>query len=173
MQADVRDLAKSTLDQQGKVTRFPNNLPSHHWMQLFLKRNSGINRRVATNIKRNRAAVSKEVIDEYFDNVEIVLKDVPASNIVNYDETCFRDDPGVKKLLFKRGCKYPERILNTTKQTTSVMFAGAASGELLPPFVVFKAENLYKSWCKEGPMQACYDVSKSGWYDSYLWKVVS
>lgn len=48
------------------------------------------------------------------------------------------DDPGGRKVISKRGCKYPERVMNNSNASTSVIFAAAAAadGKLLPPYVV-------------------------------------
>ena len=46
------------------------------------------------NIKRVRAAVTRATISEYFSNLETSLEGVPSSNVINYDETNFSDDPG-------------------------------------------------------------------------------
>ncbi|KAK5637724.1 hypothetical protein RI129_000098 [Pyrocoelia pectoralis] len=61
-------------------------------------------------IKRARANVSVEIIEEYFRNLEESLRDVPPDNLVNYDETNFVDDPGNVKVLVRRSCKYPVRV---------------------------------------------------------------
>lgn len=42
------------------------------------------------------------------------------------------------KLFPKRGCKYPERVMNHSKSCTSVMFACTGDSELLPPYTVYK-----------------------------------
>lgn len=68
---------------------------------------------------------------------------LPASNILNFDETNLSDDPGSQKCLFRRGMKYPERVMNTSETLISVMFAISGSGSVLPPYTVCKAERLY------------------------------
>lgn len=84
---------------------------------------------------------------------------------MNYDETNLTDDPGAKKCVFKRGTKYPERVLNSSKSAVSLMFAGTASGEVLPPYVCYKAERLWDTWVVGGPEGTRYNRSKSGWID--------
>lgn len=42
-----------------------------------------------------------------------------------------------------------EIIKDTSKTSTSVMFACTGAGHLLPPFVVYKSKNIYDAW-KEG-----------------------
>ena len=56
------------------------------------------------------------------------MKDVPASNI--YDETNLRDDPGAQKYVMKRGTKYPEKVMDSSKVAFSVMFTGNAEGDV-------------------------------------------
>ena len=46
------------------------------------------------------------------------------------------------------------------------MFCGSASGSVLPPYVVYKAEHLWDRWMEGGPKGARYNRSKSGWFDS-------
>jgi len=49
------------------------------------RRNKALKTRLGENIKRSRAAVSRTVINEYFDNLEISLSGIPPQNIINYD----------------------------------------------------------------------------------------
>ena len=84
----------------------------------------------------------------------------------NYDETNLTDDPGSKRAIVKRGEKYPERIMDTTKSAVSLMFCGNAEGTLLPPYVVYKSEHLWSTWCEGGPSGTRYNRSKSGWFDT-------
>jgi hypothetical protein len=58
---------------------------------------------------------------------------------------------GKKKIITRRGCKHPERVMNTSKSATSIMFAATGDGKLLPPYVVYKSQNLYSSWTVGGP----------------------
>ena len=53
-----------------------------------------------------------------------------------------------------------------SKSTTSVMFAGTASGTLLNPYVVYKSVNMYEQGCDGGRDAVMYNRSKSGWFDS-------
>jgi hypothetical protein len=53
----------------------------------------------------------------------------------HYDETCFRDDIRLSKCLSRKGVKYVETVMNTSKQTISVMFCGSAAGKMMPPMV--------------------------------------
>ena len=44
------------------------------------------------------------------------------------------------------------------------MISGNTACEILPPFVVYKATNLWLTWCVEGPKGARYFSTKSGWF---------
>ncbi len=163
---DLRYLVKSYLDRKGvREPRFQNNLPSTEFVYHFKKRHPILNERFAGNIKRSRAAVTKEVINDYFDHLEKELGGILPDCIYNYDETNLSDDPGRKKCLMKRGTKYPERVMNNSKACTSIMFCGSASGELLPVYVVYKAQHVYRNWISGGPPHARYACTKSGWFD--------
>jgi hypothetical protein len=144
---DLRMLVKRYLEERGRTVRkFPNNLPGKDWVQSFLHRQHEIiSPRMCRNICRKRAEITPDNVGAYFDNLTVTLAGVPPSNIINYDETNLTDDPGQKKCMYRRGCKYPERVLNSTKASTSMMFAGTASGELLYPYVVYKAEHSHGS----------------------------
>lgn len=165
----LRILVKESLDRQGRtIKKFKDNFPGRDFVYSFLNRHKAdLSQRLCQNIKRVRAGVSPETINEYFDRLEAELRDVPSSNIINYDETNLSDDPGKHKVITKRGCKYPERVMNSTKCSISVMFSAAGDGHLLPPYVVYKSLHLYESWREGGPDGSRYNRTKSGWFDNF------
>ncbi|XP_050516653.1 uncharacterized protein LOC126891519 [Diabrotica virgifera virgifera] len=165
---DLRLLVKSFLDKMGRVERrFTNNTPGPDWGSNFLKRHRGrISNRLSANISTKRAKVNRENLDVFFNNAKDVFKGIDPSLILNYDETNLTDNPGAKKFIFKRGCKYPERVVNSTKTAISLMFAGTADGQLLPEYTVYKADHMWDSWTQGGPVGARYNRSKSGWFDA-------
>ena len=110
-----------------------------------------ISERLCQNIKRARSAVSTDIIHDYFLNLINSIEGIDPNNIINYDETNLANDPGRKKIITKRGCKYPERIINFSKSAISVMFAASGSGKLLPCYVVHKAKHLYSTWREGAP----------------------
>lgn len=123
--------------------------------------------RKASLIKRSRAALRQEDVESFFVNWTRVAANVPPENIINYDETNLQDNPGAKKVLVRRGSKYPEEVRDHTKTAISVMFAGTASGTLLPPYVIYRAQNLYPAWCDNGPVGAVYIASQRGWIEMF------
>lgn len=109
--------------------------------------------------------VDDKMLNDYFDELTVTLDGVQPEHIVNYNETNITDDAGRKKILVRRGSRHPERIIDTTKSSTSVMFACAADGTLLPPYIVYRAKNLYSTWLENGPKGTVYNRSKSGWFN--------
>jgi hypothetical protein len=90
---------------------------------------------------------------------------VPPENMFNYNETCFRDDIHLSKCLSRKGVRYVETVMNTSKQTISVMFCGSAAGQVMPPMVVY-TKHMYDEWKRYGPKGAVYASSDSGWFGS-------
>lgn len=141
------------MDKKGiKENRFQNNFPGLDWFKGFMYRHREyISERMAENIKRSRAAICTSItITTYFEELKISLEGITPDCIVNYDETNITDDPGRKKIVARRGCQHPERIMDSSKSSVSVMFAGTASGNLLPPYIVYKAKNIYNGWTENG-----------------------
>jgi hypothetical protein len=103
---DLCYLVKAYLDRTGKkVRRFKDNLPGEEWTKSFIFRHDELTERFASNIKRKRAQIGPEVLNNYFDHLEKELDGIPPGNIINFDETNLTDDPGSKKILTKRGSK--------------------------------------------------------------------
>lgn len=164
---DLQFIVKAYLDKRGKKIKvFKHNFPGKEWVLSFLNRHKNtLSNRVARNINVSRAVIDREIINSFFDQLERELEGVPPSNIWNYDETNLGDDPGAKRVLIRRGTKYPENIRNATKACTSLMFSGNAVGEMAPVYVVYKSEHLWQSWTENGPDHARYNRTKSGWFD--------
>lgn len=163
---DIILIVKAYLDRCGKrEPRFKDNLPGREFVMSFLQRYKHIlSNKMCQNIKRSRAKVDHETINQYFDELNTSLADVPPNLMINYDETNITDDPGRKKIVVRRGCRHPERIIDHSKSSTSVMFTAVGDGTLLPPYVTYKAENLYNTWTEHGPKGTVYNRTKSGWF---------
>ena len=164
---DLRITVKRLLDKKGtKIPKFKDNVPGEDWAFSFMRRHKDrIKNRLCQNISKKRAGVGHETINLYFQELEKSLDGVPPENIINYNETNLTDDPGRRRMIFKRGARYPERILNGTKASTSLMLAGTASGEVLPVYVVYKSDHLWNTWVEGGPPKARYNRTRSGWFD--------
>lgn len=45
------------------------------------------------------------------------------------------------------------------------MFCANATGDSLPPYVIYKAEHLWNTWTKGGPIGTRYNRTRCGWID--------
>jgi hypothetical protein len=54
-------------------------------------------------------------------NLKTSVEGVPAENVWNFDETNLSDDHGCVKVLCKRGSKYTEQVMDSSKTCTSIM----------------------------------------------------
>ncbi|KAJ3661650.1 hypothetical protein Zmor_006038 [Zophobas morio] len=168
---DLRQFVQMYLDRKGVVVKcFKNNIPGEDWVKAFLKRNPELARRNSENIKRSRAEVTPELINDYFDHLRVTMDGVPPANVINYDETNITDDPAKQKVYVKRGSKHARRILDNSKSSTSVMFAGSGDGELLPLYVVYKSKHLYPEWLQGGPEGTHFNRSSTGWFDGPIFE---
>jgi hypothetical protein len=86
--------------------------------------------------------------------------------IFNADETGLTTDTTSSSCFYKKGTR-SAIVLNPTlgKTMHTVLVCGSASGELLPPFVVYKGKHLYDSWSKGGPKGTQYTTTSSGWME--------
>ncbi|KAG5890972.1 hypothetical protein JTB14_028650 [Gonioctena quinquepunctata] len=137
---------------------------------MNLKRHHELTVRLAQNMKISRSEITAVEINAYFDNLEECLTDVDPDNIINYDETNLTDDPGQVKVVVRRGVKRALRVMDNSKSSTSLMFAVTASGRRLPPYIVYKAKNLYPEWLLGGPANCFYNRSKTGWFDNVIFE---
>lgn len=169
---DIKLIVKNYLDRKGaREKKFKNNTPGRRWIERFLKEHKdSITKRHCENIKRSRSEVSEQIIKEYFSELEKSMEGVLPSHVINYDETNFTDDPGRVQVIVKRGTKHPERCIDSSKSSVSVMMAGTAAGFVLPPYIVYKSEHLYTTWTEHGPKGCRYNRTKSGWFDTTIFE---
>ena len=88
-----------------------------------MARNKRLTERLVQNTKRNGAAFSRDLFIQYFGNLKKCFEGLSLSNIINFDETNFADDPGQTKAIVKRGINHVERIMDSSKTSVSVMIA--------------------------------------------------
>ncbi|KAG5896931.1 hypothetical protein JTB14_030484 [Gonioctena quinquepunctata] len=76
----------------------------------------------------------------------------------------FYDYPGRSEVIVRRGSKRAKKIMDTSKSATSVMFAVSASGVMLPPYIIYKADQIWQTCTDCSPNGARYIRSESGWF---------
>ena len=114
-------------------------------------------------------------MNAFFDSLEktfvesgLDLRDpATAHRLWNCDETAFCTSATSRKLLCKRGAKALHEVgSGSGREHITVHVSCSASGECLPPFILYKGKNMYQRWMEGGPAGAVYGVSDSGWMDS-------
>ena len=108
--------------------------------------------------------LNKEVIDDYFALLKEVLTDNQLINsparIYNVDETGVTLDGHAPKVAAKRGQKKVRYRTSGNKSQIIVIVCVSASGQCIPPFVIFDAKQLNMEW-RNGD---------KGWVDSELFR---
>ncbi|KAG5872192.1 hypothetical protein JTB14_026243 [Gonioctena quinquepunctata] len=98
------------------------------------------------------------------------LTDEDLDDIINYDETNLTDDPGQVEVVVLRGVKRAFTVMDNSISSTSLMFAVTASGRRLPPYIVYKAKNVYPEWLLGEPANCFNDRSRTGWFDNVIFE---
>jgi hypothetical protein len=106
---DLCFFVQAYLKKLGAKTRFVDNLPTSKWVFRFLGRHPEYVTRRANPIKRARAAVSREDVQDFLCHFTAAADGVPPENMLNYDETNFSDDPGTKKCLLRKAPSIAKR----------------------------------------------------------------
>jgi len=164
---ELQDTVQAFCVQNSIPTRWTDDRPGREWVRKFLRRWSHeVKLRRPRNIKRCRSEVSPEIVTDFINRLQVNMENIPATHIINYDETCLQDDPGSELAFFSGGTKYCEEVRNFSKTSFSVMISCTAAGLMLPPMVVFRSANgvVYTSWCDGGPEGTVYAATTSGWF---------
>ena len=175
----TRGLVEMVLMEYLKDNSIPNpftgGVPGKDWWQRFLKRWPSLAERKPQHLSRSRAeAGDKEIVQMWFAKVEEVLSSAgldpsdpaTAARFWNCDETAFCMSVSASKLLVRKGTKMVHEVGGGSgREYTTVHCAGSATGERLPPFILYKGKNLYRRWMEGGPAAAVYGISDSGWMD--------
>ena len=116
--------------------------------------------------------LNKKVIDDYFSLPKGVLKDnqlidSPA-RIYNVNETGISLDSHAPKVVAKRSQKKVRYRTSGNKSQITVMACVNASGQCIPPFVIFDAKLLNIDWKNGEVVGTAYGLSTKGWVDSEL-----
>lgn len=96
------------------------------------------------------------------------MKDKP--QIYNCDETGFQMDASKRKVLAPKGSKNNCIQAPGTRDRVSVLTCFNASGEDVPPFIIFGNRFPGGPYTKEGPANALYGTSPSGYIDNELFR---
>ena len=158
---DIKRIVKQFMNSTGRPSPFKENTPGIDWLQAFEKRHPSLSKQSPERLAQARAKnTTPEIVNAFFEIYEGAVSDhdMTEDQIWNCDET------GLNKVFVSKGKKDVYLKSPTAGKTSySVLVCGSASGKIMPPFPVFKGKNLYAQWTRNGPPNAGYSCSPSGW----------
>ena len=172
-----KKVQKDTNGQLGSLSDFITNLINKKnpvvGSDVKTSNSSSANRSYQQNRHTKPVEISKlDLIDE------LISGGISETNILNFDEAHLTDemDSDVKNsewdgsCIFRKGCMSARNWMDDSKLNIGLMLAGTASGELLPPFVMYKCQSkpgrIKESWQKDyPPPKTFYSSSSTGWFD--------
>ncbi|XP_053389346.1 uncharacterized protein LOC128552342, partial [Mercenaria mercenaria] len=165
----VCQLAQNMLHTKGIETV----IPQKDWYYGFIKR---MDLNIQRPKKRELARVfggSASNIGDYFIELETVLSkynlmNIPAS-LWNVDETGITLDVPPPKIACGKG-EQPFIVTSSRRATTTVIAAGNALGETIPPYVIYKGQRLSEELTKGCFPQTKFTMTKNGWSTAETFK---
>ena len=111
----------------------------------------------------------------YFENIEVCLNERNLMNcpgqICNVDETGMPLDHRLPKVVGQKGKRNIRCRVTGNKAQITVVACVSASGQALPPYVIFDTKQLSHAWTK-GKVGTRYGLSNKGWIDNVLFRLV-
>lgn len=140
---------------------------SDGWWRSFLKRNPTLTLRsgdATANVRMD--AVNEQTMTAYFDLLKDVfdqlnLKDHPEC-IYNMDETGIPLEPCPPKIITRKGVKKVRYRTSGQKTQITVIGCGNATGQSIPPFIIFSAKQLNPLWMRNEIAGSRFAVSDKG-----------
>ena len=170
----VMAFAWAIAKKAGTADRFnPEYGPGKHWWSNFRKRHPELMLRKSDKLDHCRAeAYSPEVVGEYFGLLENVLKENNLINaprqLYNCDETFLPLDTTREKVVTLKNTKHVYSQAQGTSDHITMLCVASAAGIPLPPMIIFPKAFPGGAYMFEGPDDAVYAKSDSGWVDSSL-----
>ena len=148
---------------------------SDGWFRRFMERQPCLTLRkgdATANVRMDY--VNKETMTEYFNLLKNVLMEnelmESPNQIYNVDETGMPLDHRPPKVVTKKGQKKVRCRTSGNKSQITVIGCVSATGQAIPPFVIFDAKSLNMEWRKGEIPGTTYGLSDKGWVDAELFK---
>ena len=158
----------------GNAERFNPDLgPGKHWWSNFCKRHPRLTLRKSDKLDRSCAeCLNPEVVGESFDLLDKILTDNNLKDaqrqIYNCDETFLPLDATREKVVTLKNTKNVYAQSHGTTEHISMLCAASAAGFPLPPMIIYPKAYPGGAYTFEGPDDALYGKSESGYVDSEL-----
>ena len=146
---------------------------SNGWWQRFLQRNPNLKLRRGDGTSGIRMDVANaENMRAYFEELRAIFDDYNfyehPEAIYNMDETGVPLDPTPPKIITAKGQKKVRYRTSGKKQQITVIGCGNATGQAMPPFIIFAAKQINSLWTQNEVVGSRYAVTDNGWITQEL-----
>ena len=171
---DVLSIVESTTTERGTLR---SSHVSDGWWRRFKERHGDLSLRQGDNTAHVRMdAMNQDTVDHYFALLHDTLKnhgllDKP-SQIYNVDESGVPLNPRPPKVVASKGRVTKKVRYRTSGRKGQITVVGCAnaSGQAIPPMIIFDAAKLNPSWTKDEVPGTKYGLSSNGWINSDLFE---
>ena len=149
---------------------------SNSWWQRFLERNPKLRLRRGDSTSGVRMdMVNTENMKAYFAELRTIFNeynfDEHPEAIYNMDETGVPLDPCPPKIITAKGQKKVRYCTLGKKQQITIIGCGNATGQAMPPFIIFAAKQINPLWTLDEVVGSRYAVSDNGWITQELFSI--
>lgn len=143
------------------------------WLYGFLKRVPEVKLRQPEGTSLNRiSSFNKEAVKLFYSNLEILMQkfNFEPNRIFNMDETGITTvQAKCPKVYGAKGAKKVGSAISAERgRTITGVFCMSASGNYIPPMLIYPRKRMPTTLQKNGPLGAVYKCSKNGWINSEL-----
>lgn len=175
----LSSVTNSRIHQENPILRpiTPLHIVGIHWVDHFLKRNTGFKKVYIRYQERARAVASedKELQVDFlwkFANL-IRRKGITPDNIWNCDEkgiTMGRNSSPTMAIVRAGGLSTAKRMTEGSREFYSILESVNAVGKVLPPYIVWQGKSHRESYYPEAGLlnEGTFAVSESGYMDNEL-----
>ena len=169
---DVMNIAEAVAKEKGLLRK---SKITQGWWREFLKRQDDLSLRRGDNTAHVRMdAVNKDTVAYYFDLLKKTLEENGLINsperIYNVDETGVPLDPKAPNVVAKKGTKKVRYRSTGKKNQITVVACGSATGQIIPPTVIFESKRVNNAWTSSRLPGMTYGCSDSGWITTELFE---
>lgn len=162
--------------EKGKGDSFQKTGPSRKWWRGFKRRHPNLGLRRPDALDRGRASMGNvNSLRDYFE----LLKETLDSNgltdkptqIYNCDEAAlYLNKSAGQKVVVPTRFKHAHSVSVATNEHISVHCCASAAGSTIPPMIIFSKSLPGGAYHKQGPINASYACSESGFMEQTLYQ---
>ena len=167
---DVKGVVADFCRKLKRTNPFKQGVPGDDWWGGFMRRHPALVRRKPQALQMVRAQCSRvEIVNHWFiECLKPALDFLKLHNhperIFNVDEVGFPLSGRPTSVLVKKGMKSPQSLIpGSGRDNITVQVCCSASGDLLPPYVIYTGQRLQYNCTMGGPIGTRFSCSANGW----------